>query len=137
MRRGTGPAVTPPCSRHAGARSHVLGVSRRDVQLCAYEGSEDDVIEYSVGQKLQLRVKDVGSFDGFAVFVNGHLIDEIADQDMHAYEIDRPSAPMAVVVHFGGNDGGTSVIVDITDPLHKIPHEKQTGLRHSYLIVPG
>jgi hypothetical protein len=95
------------------------------------------VIKYAPEQKLQLRVKDVGSFDGFAVYVNGHLIDEIGDQDTHRYDIGRPTAPMAVVVHFGGNDGGTSVVVDITNPMHKIPYEKQTGTRHSYLIVPG
>jgi hypothetical protein len=76
------------------------------------------MIDYREGQKLELRVQDRGGFDSFAIYLDGLLFTEVADQKPHSYPIARPSDVTAIVVHFGGNDGGTSAVVDVTDAAH-------------------
>lgn len=92
------------------------------------------VIEYKSGMKLVLMIKDTGGFDGFGVFVNGHLSFPIVfDQQKHRFDIDRPKKAEAVVIRFGGNDGGKSAIFDVSsDPPQAL--DRQEGLTHGYVI---
>lgn len=85
--------------------------------------------------QLKLLVRDTGDLDTFAVYVNGGIVDEIADQQTHAYPIDPPSSDMAVGVQFGGVDGGTSAIYDFANGQKK-QLARQTGVTHLYLIQP-
>ena len=91
-------------------------------------------IEYKDGMKLVLMIKDSGGLDGFGIYLNGHLsFPVIFDQQKHRYDIDRPNKPEAVVIRFGGNDGGKSAIFDISvDPPRAV--ERQEGLTHAYFI---
>lgn len=91
-------------------------------------------VEYAEGKRLQLWVRDVGAFDGFAVFLDGHLVCEIGDQTTRKFPIERPDGVSSIVVHFAGRDGGVSAIVDVTDETAKVRLEGQEGLRHSYLV---
>lgn len=91
-------------------------------------------IDYKQGRKLELWVRDTGVFEGFALFLNGEQVDEVGDQSTQKYAIERPEANAAIVIHFGGADGGDSAVVDVTDPKSKKRLEKQSGLQHSYLI---
>jgi hypothetical protein len=91
-------------------------------------------IKYAEDQQLELWVKDTGQFEGFAIFLNGSLAMQIGDQTTRKIPITRPSPSAAIVIHFGGVDGGISAIVDVTDaaaPQKLADHE---GLKHSYLI---
>src|SRR6185369_5420076 len=91
-------------------------------------------IQYQDGKQLELWVKDTGQFEGFALFLNGSLAMQVGDQTTRKIPITQPNPSAAIVIHFGGVDGGISAIVDVTDPAapHKLEH--QNGLKHSYLI---
>jgi hypothetical protein len=92
-------------------------------------------IAYPAGKEFELRVKDLGSLDQVDVFVNGALQSHITDQELHVFKIERPIAAMAIAVHFEGQDGGKSAIVDMTDPANPDMVASQTGLIHSYLLT--
>lgn len=91
-------------------------------------------IEYKEGMKLVLMIKDVGGFDGFGVYVNGHLsFPPVFDREKHRYDIDRPASSEAIVVRFGGNDGGKSAVFDISvDPPRAL--DSQVGITHAYIV---
>lgn len=91
-------------------------------------------IEHKEGQKLELWVRDTGVFESFTVFLNGDQVDEIGDQSIQKFAIERPRASADIEIHFGGADGGASTVVDVTNPRSKKRLEKQEGLRHRYLI---
>ncbi len=92
------------------------------------------MIDYKVDMKLELWIKDAGMFDGFAVFVDGSLIRKVGDQITHKSTISRPSGVEAIAINFGGQDGGVSAVVDVTDPNNNLTLEKQTGINHAYMI---
>lgn len=85
------------------------------------------------GMKLELWVWDSAKIEGFSVYLNEELIDEQASAGMK-YPIEAPSDSRAVVVHFGGEDGGATKIIDIAAGGAVIDHQ-ETGTKHSYLIV--
>lgn len=91
-------------------------------------------IKFESGKKLELWVKDNGKFEGFAVFLNGTLVKQIGDQMTHKFPIEEPSSGAAIVIHFGGVDGGISAIIDVTDAANRQKLDGQDGLKHSYLI---
>lgn len=96
-------------------------------------------IEFPVGRKLELWVRDTGLFDGIAIFLNGAIIKRVGDQYTHKFSIARPREPEEVCVTFGGNDGGVSAIIDVTDPNQVFPLVKQdvsNGLTHKFVLVP-
>lgn len=96
------------------------------------------MITYPPGKQYQLWVRDSGEFDGFAIYVNQTLVRQVGDQLTHKYPIVPPvpggPSPLPIVIHFGGNDGGVSAIVDVTVPNDEQVIEKQLGLKHSYLV---
>ena len=91
-------------------------------------------IKYAEGKQLELWVKDTGQFEGFALFLNGSLAMQIGDQTTRKIPITRPNPSAAIVIHFGGVDGGISAIVDVTDTSAPEKLADQEGLKHSYLI---
>jgi hypothetical protein len=96
-------------------------------------------ISYPTGRVLELWVRDTGQFDGIAIFVDGAIVRKFVDQGTHRIPLDRPSAKVELAVAFGGNDGGISAIVDMTDP--KLPETlgkfaANDGLTHRYEIAP-
>jgi hypothetical protein len=96
-------------------------------------------IRYRERRMLELWVRDVGAFDGIAIYLNGKLIERIGDQQTVKFAIERPPGPTEIIVHFGGNDGGISAVVDVTDIDQQRALGKQTqgdGLRHAYRVVP-
>jgi hypothetical protein len=92
------------------------------------------MISYTDGMVLELWVRDTGLFDGFAVYVNGSVIQKVGDQSTHKFSIPKPTADLALAVNFGGQDGGVSSVVNIADPKNVVSLEKQTGLNHGYII---
>lgn len=96
------------------------------------------IISYPNTAKLELWVIDSGSLDTLGIFLNGRLIDFIADHQTHKSPIDRPptGTSIAIAVHFGGNDGGFSAIVDAgKNPVENV--EKlgpRDGFRHSFIL---
>jgi hypothetical protein len=72
-------------------------------------------VDYAEGRQLELWVRDTGLFDGIAIFLNGQRIRRIGDQITHRFPIDRPPISADITVAFGGNDGGITAIVDVTD----------------------
>lgn len=92
------------------------------------------MIKYKPG--LELWVRDTGQFEGYAVFLNGTLVQQVGDQLTNKFPIGQPSALTPIVIHFGGADGGISAIVDVSNPPSQVKLEAQSGLKHSYLIEP-
>lgn len=96
------------------------------------------IIDYPSAQKLELWVIDSGARDTVAVFLNGRLVEFIADRSVHQYSIERPpeGTAIAIAVHFGGNDGGFSAIVDAThgSPRYAEKLGPNDGMRHSYVL---
>jgi hypothetical protein len=96
-------------------------------------------IEFPAGKKLELWVRDTGLFDGIAIFLNGAIIKRVGDQSTHKFVILRPREREEVAVTFGGNDGGISAIIDVTDPNQTVALGKQDpthGLTHKFVLVP-
>lgn len=96
-------------------------------------------ISYPTGREIELWVRDTGQFDGIAIFVDGAIVQRFVDQGTHRIPLERPSAKVELAVAFGGNDGGISAIVDMTDP--KLPMTlgkfgTNDGHTHRYEIVP-
>lgn len=98
--------------------------------------TDDMTLSYTADMELQLWVRDTGSFDSIAIFVNGKLSMLIADSKTHKFPISRPPESVVVAVHFGGNDGGYSAIVDVKtgkeDSLSKLGPDD--GFRHSFIL---
>jgi hypothetical protein len=96
------------------------------------------VIPYPEGAKLELWVVDTGALDTIAIYLNGSLIDYIGDQTTKKSAIQRPPTgkSIAIAVHFGGNDGGYSAIVDTTGGQSKNIQKlgPADGLRHSFIL---
>lgn len=90
-------------------------------------------IAFKDGMKLELWVWDRGELEGFAVYLNGELLDEQSSAGMK-YPIDMPSGPRAIIVHFAGDDGGATKIIDIAAGGAVLEHQ-ESGTKHSYLIV--
>jgi hypothetical protein len=95
------------------------------------------MIDYQDGMQLELWVRDTGLFDGFAVFVNGSIVTTVGDQKTHKFPIPKPTNSEAIAVNFGGQDGGTSAIIDVADPSQLATLETQTGVNHGYIVKPG
>jgi hypothetical protein len=91
-------------------------------------------IDYPANKSFELRVKDKGELEQFDVFVNGTLRSHISDGEMHKFPLERPPSAMAIAVHFEGQDGGKSAIVDVTDPQNPVKIASQDGLLHSYIV---
>ena len=80
---------------------------------------------------LELWVWDSGELEGFAVYLNGELLDEsilIGGK----YRIGRPIALADIEVRFGGADGGATKIVDTK--AHKTLSFQDEGTQHQYTI---
>ncbi|MDQ2643857.1 MAG: hypothetical protein M3020_08595 [Myxococcota bacterium] len=100
------------------------------------KGSDMEV-NYSDGKKLQLWVKDRGELDGISVFLNGHLVRCFADQVTHKFPLERPPESVKLLVAFGGNDGGVTAIVDVTDGNNELVVARQKpedGMKHEYVL---
>jgi hypothetical protein len=82
---------------------------------------------------LQLRVKDTGLLEGYTLYFNGTLADEVGTDDMRPYTIEKPAGTIALVIHFNGDEGGMSGIFDMGNGGDTL--QRQSGPRHSYLIV--
>jgi hypothetical protein len=96
-------------------------------------------IEFPGGRKLELWVRDTGLFDGIAIFLNGAIIKRVGDQSTHKFVICRPREREEVAVTFGGNDGGITAIVDVTEPDQMVALAKldaTNGLTHKFVLVP-
>lgn len=93
-------------------------------------------IPYDRTMKLQLWVRDSGEFSGFAVYLDGSVMYQVADQDTKKYDIPRPDSATVVAIKFGGNDGGVSTIVNVAND-QQVAVERQTGLQHSYFLEPA
>ena len=96
-------------------------------------------IEFPEGKQLELWVRDTGLFDGIAIFLNGAIIKRVGDQCTHKFRIERPRERQEVAVTFGGNDGGVSAIVDVTNPDQTVALAKLDmthGLTHRFVLVP-
>lgn len=94
------------------------------------------MVEYTNDVQLELWVRDTGLFDGFAVFVNGSIVQTIGDQLTHKFPIPKPANNQSIAINFGGQDGGTSAIVDVSDANQLVALETQTGSNHGYIIKP-
>jgi hypothetical protein len=96
------------------------------------------IVPYPDKAKLELWVIDSGSLDTLAVFLNGRMIDYIADRKTHAFPIERPptGTTIAIAVHFGGNDGGFSAIMDASEGEPKTVEQlgPRDGFRHSFML---
>ncbi|HMI86488.1 MAG TPA: hypothetical protein VK550_20485 [Polyangiaceae bacterium] len=91
-------------------------------------------IKFELSMKLQLWVWDSGELEGWALYLNDELIDE---QDVFAlkYDIESPDPSWAVVVHFAGDDGGGTKIVNIASGKPVVLERQDSGLKHSYIIA--
>jgi hypothetical protein len=88
-------------------------------------------IKYREG--LELWVWDSGVLEGFAVYINGQLLDEETIIGMK-YPIAKPeSGAAAIVVKFGGADGGATKIVD-TKANNQVVEHQDSGTSHGYII---
>jgi hypothetical protein len=90
-------------------------------------------IQYKDGMKLELWIWDSGELEGFAVYLNGQFLDE---KNIVAikYPIGKPDPKSAIVVEFGGDDGGATKVVDVAANNQVLEHQ-DSGDKHSYLIV--
>lgn len=94
-------------------------------------------VNYADGRKLQLWIKDKGELDGISVFLNGHLVRSFADQVTHKFPLERAPLSVKLLVAFGGNDGGVTAIVDVTDSANELVLAKQKpedGMKHEYVL---
>ena len=94
-------------------------------------------VKYTDGKKLQLWIKDRGELDGVSVFLNGHLVRSFADPITHKFPLERPPQSVKLLVAFGGNDGGVTAIVDVTDSGNELILAKQKpedGMKHEYVL---
>jgi hypothetical protein len=94
-------------------------------------------IEFPEGKALELWVRDIGLFDGIAVFLNGQRIKLIGDQSTHKFPIARPPSSSIITITFGGTDSGVTAIVDVTESDSQVALGRLTpthGLTHEYRI---
>ena len=94
------------------------------------------MINYTQGMKLELWVRDTGLFEGFAVFVDGSIVKVIGDKKTHKFPIPRPNGDPSIAINFGGQDGGTSAVIDVANPGGPNTLETQTGINHGYIVHP-
>lgn len=96
-------------------------------------------IQYPSGKTLELWVRDKGEFDGIAIFLNGQIVGRVVDQKTHKFPLMRPPVSTSLRASFGGNDGGVSAIVDVTNANEQMVIGKQDaedGIHHDYNLVP-
>ena len=93
-------------------------------------------IEYRQGMDLELWIQDTGRVEGYTLYLNGFVIDRKFDGNTHRHPIPRPAAPIAVVVQFGGADGGISQMVDAAGGGRRGVGDGQDAKRHEYVVVP-
>jgi len=86
-------------------------------------------IQYKKG--LELWVWDTGELEGFALYLNGELLDE-QNVPLLRYDIGKPDGVSAIVVQFGGADGGATKIVD-TEAAKVLVHQ-DSGTNHGYIV---
>lgn len=93
-------------------------------------------IKYGPGMHLELWVQDRGVIEGYSIFINNQVIDDVSDGKVHIEAFPPPIAAMVIAVRFSGVDGGTSAIVDNQGPGARKIVAKQEGIGHVYEIVP-
>jgi hypothetical protein len=90
-------------------------------------------IKYKDGMELELWVWDSGELEGFAVYLNDQFLDEESTVGMK-YPIAKPDPASAIIVEFGGADGGATKIVD-TAANNAVLEHQDSGVKHSYLVT--
>lgn len=94
-------------------------------------------VRFPASGKLELWVRDTGTLEGFTVYLDGKKVKDVFTDKIRKFPLTRPKdgAFSVIALKFGGADGGTSAIVDVTKPDEPDVLAQQKGLSHVYEVT--